>query len=484
LAVTANTAYFPGTQTPSMELTLPEAITVALRSNRTVKSAYLNRVVEKFDLNVAEDKFNTDITLNSSPAMSGSKTRTKGGEDRTTTTDRSINSSIEVVKPVKTGGAFTFSWNRSDQFSDTNTTFEEWTRDNTWQIDFTQPLLKGFGINVNTASVTLARMREQSSLLSMRDTIISVVNETIQAFRNYAQTVRQLDIIRMSVEQSKANMEVNKLLISMGRMPANEIIQNESDLANQEFSYETALNGLDNARIQLLKILDLDRNTRIRPIEETDLSAVHPDLENCLKMAFKNRADYLNAVMDLKKAEISVILARDNMKWNLDFVGRYSAADKNQRFENNTNSESWQVGLNLRIPLYGDLTREQSLIAATTALKQAKISKEEIEQNIELEVSDAVREVETRLKQVRMAERSRILSKKKLAVEKEKLTVGRTTNFQVLSFQNELVDILNNELNAKIAYLNALTSLDTIIGTTLDTWKIDYNKEYDKWPEQ
>ncbi len=81
-----------------------------------------------------------------------------------------------------------------------------------------------------------------------------------------------------------------------------------------------------------------------------------------------------------------------------------------------------------------------------------------------------------------MAVRARELSEQKLAVEKEKLGLGRTTNFQLVSFQNDLVTSQKSELDVKLAYLNALKSLDTFLGTTLETWKIDYNKENDKWP--
>jgi len=78
---------------------------------------------------------------------------------------------------------------------------------------------------------------------------------------------------------------------------------------------------------------------------------------------------------------------------------------------------------------------------------------------------------------VDLATKARILAERQLAVEQEKLNVGRTTNFQLVTFQNDLVNAQNNELNAKIAYLNALSGLDQIIGTTLDTWKIEFKTE-------
>jgi len=310
------------------------------------------------------------------------------------------------------------------------------------------------------------------------------VNATISAFRSYAQSVRQMDIIKASLERSRANLEMNRVLIDMGRMPPNEIIQSESDVANQEFSQETALNDLDNARLNLLRVLDLPRETRITPIEETDLSPVHPDFDTCLKAAFKNRADYLNANMDLDRTQISLVLAEDNMKWNLDLTSGVSAADNDRRNSANSDDYNWNVGLKLDIPIYGTNihSRDQGLLIAQTDQKKAIINLEETKQNITLEVQDAIREVETSLKQVGMAERSRQLAQKKLAVEMEKLKVGRTTNFQLVSFQNDLVDSQNAEVNAKVAYLNALSALDTILATTLETWQIDYNKEYDKWP--
>ncbi len=56
---------------PSMEMSLPEAINVALRSNRDVKRTYIDRVLNKFDLKVAEAEFGPNLDLISSSSASG-----------------------------------------------------------------------------------------------------------------------------------------------------------------------------------------------------------------------------------------------------------------------------------------------------------------------------------------------------------------------------------------------------------------------------
>jgi outer membrane protein TolC len=90
-----------------------------------------------------------------------------------------------------------------------------------------------------------------------------------------------------------------------------------------------------------------------------------------------------------------------------------------------------------------------------------------------VEVQDGVRNVLVSLKQVELAQRVRQLSERQLAVEREKLQGGRSSNFQLITLQNNLVTAQVRELEATIAYLNAQTLLDQILGTTLETWHID-----------
>lgn len=467
-----------------MTLSLPEAIAIALRSNRDVKRTQIDRVLNKFSLDVAASQFGPNLNLSASPSAAGGKTKTEGVDDEAISSTFRHTSGLAADKLFEYGGKLDFSWSRSDNLGNTNTGPETYGGSNTWKAGFSQPLLKGFGKAVTTYSLVQARLNEASNLLALRDGISSVVNSTISAFRNYAQAARQVEISRASVERSKTTLETNQLLISMGRMPANELIQTESDLANQELSYEETLNRLDNARLALLKVLNLDQDTRIQVIEETDFSPIHPDLDNCLAIAFNNRKDYLDARNAVEIAEIGLIVAENNMKWQLDFTGDYTITDSNNRAAANTDSGAWSAGLTLSAPLYGTrkLTDEQGLLSAKAGLTKARLSLEDTKQDITLGLKDAIRQVETSLKQLGMSVRARELSEQKLAVEKEKLAVGRSTNFQLVSFQNDLNQSLTSELDAKIAYLNALSALDTFLATTTDTWKIDYNKDIDQWP--
>lgn len=127
--------------------------------------------------------------------------------------------------------------------------------------------------------------------------------------------------------------------------------------------------------------------------------------------------------------------------------------------------------MKLTIPI-GDLTIRQSYIATDVALKKQENTLALLRQSIEIEVQDALRNAEMNPRQIKLATLSRQLSEKKVEVETEKLKAGRPTNFQLVSFQNDLVSAQNNELGAIISYLNALTNLEQTLGITLDHWGV------------
>ena len=458
------------------EMTLADCVFLAVRNNRGIESAYLDRVVQKYDLKVAEDEFVPDLTIGPSVQHSS----TGDGDNRSYTNSRDI--SAQVTERIPTGGQFSFTWGDSvDRIIDGEPAQD--TYGSSWSLSFQQPLLRGGGITVNTASLETARFNEQINVLSLKSIISETITSAILAYRNFLQAQEQLDISRRSLLMAKDLLDVNKALIDAGRMAKVEIVQSEADVANKEFSLTQAENAMDAARLSLLKVIDMDKHTMIVPTEKIVADPVHPDPKKCLQLALKNRRDSQQALLTLEISELNLILAKNNRLWDLSLEGAYgiTGADTERYVDAFKKSQSsdrsqWNVGLKLTIPI-GDLTRKQRILSAEIALKKEHIRLKELKENIEIEVQDAVREVEMKLRQVELARQARELSERKLEIEKEKLRAGRSSNFQLVTFQNDLVSSQNNELNVNIAYLNALTALDKTLETTLDTWQVEVKED-------
>jgi outer membrane protein TolC len=98
------------------------------------------------------------------------------------------------------------------------------------------------------------------------------------------------------------------------------------------------------------------------------------------------------------------------------------------------------------------------------------------EQQIFLEIKNAVRAVQTDYKRVHAYKIARELAEKKLEAEEKKLKVGLTTNYVVVQYQRDLADARSAELQAIIDYNLSLARLDKALGTTLKNKNIRFSE--------
>lgn len=463
-------------------LTLAQSIEVALQHNRVIRSALLSRVTQRYALRVAEDKFVPDAEINPFAQFDTSKMDTPLGSTRFSSGVTGVSTGVSLTVPV--GGQFAFVWTNSAQRQ------LQGPQDNhmsalasSLSLGFTQPLLRGGGLAVNTASVKTAHQIEDINIINFESTLIDVITQVIQTYRALLLVQQQLDISERSLQRAKDLLETNKLLIQAGRMARLDIVQTESDVASRELDVASARNRVDQARLALLAVLDIDSRTEVEPdAEALRIEPTTPSLEHSLELAFQYRPDYRQFLLQLEITKRDLLLAKNNRLWDLslratadmDITGEKFGGVVEKVFD--VDRLRYGVGLDLTIP-FGDLTRKQTVLNAKIGLDQAELDLQELRQNIELQVRDAVREVNFSLRQVDLARRSRELAEQKLETEREKLKIGLSTNFQVVSFEDDVVRAQNAELNAKIAYLNAQTALDQTLGTTLETWHVTLAQE-------
>ncbi len=449
-------------------LTLRQAIDLALFHNRTVAKAGLDREAQRYDLKVAEDEFIPDLTLGSSVRYNPVTTQ---GREATT---RAGNASVAVAQRLPTGTRFALSWENAatDRSAATNRIY-----DSSVFLTVDQPLLRGGGLAANLANLRIARLAEQSNVLEFRRGVIAIVTGVVYAYRNLLQSQQQVEVSETALTRAREQLRVNRALVGSGILPPVEIIQTEADIANREFALLTAQSQRDSARFALVKILDVDRGTLFTATEPLQLPEFALDLPTCRQLAFAHRPDYLQTLQGKAISDLIVDAARNNRLWSLNLSSRYRIAGADTAFGGAVDqsfqrfNEDWNVGLTLQVP-FGDLTRQQTYVRARSRAQKSAIDVTEVTENIEIEVRDALRTIDLARKRVDVAAVARELAGRKLEIEKGRLQAGRTTNFAIITFQNDVVNARLNEIGAQIAYLNALTALEQTLGTTLLAWGI------------
>ena len=443
----------PETRKKEIELRLSDLVMLALENNRDIKNAYLDRIAQRTDLKVAEDIFIPDFT----PILALQR-------NADTTGISGFDLLGRVSMRIPTGGNWNFSWGARDP-AETNTTLRQ-----TIELSFSQPFLRGAGIDVNRASIEIARLTETSNILSLKSTLLNTITSAILAYRNLLQAKERVEIESISLERARQFLDINQVLIEAGRLAPVEIVQNQTEVANREVSLIEAQNNFESAMLALIEILDIGKNFRIVPTEPLVIEEKLLDVEKLKQLAFENRPDYLQAQLTREIEKLTLLQAKNNRLWGLDL-------DANYRQEFDREAE-WTVGLNLS-KTFGDRTLEQAVQQSQVNLLKAENTLENIRETVEIEVEDQVRDVNLRFSQVKLAQQARELSANQLEIEREKLRLGRSSIFQIVNFQNDLVTAQNNELDAIIGYFNALTRLDQTLGTTLDTWNVTIEENSD-----
>ncbi len=453
-------------QSPSKEqgiaLTLSDAVILALENNRLVKNAYLERIVQRQELAVAEDKFVPNLTPTVSISLA------QFGKNPTTT-DSDLGVGATVAVKIPTGGELSFSWATNSQPLAQNNLLTP-TNDDPFgqnlQLRFSQPLLRGAGTTINRASIEIARLTEQINLLNLKSTLINIITDVILTYREWVRAQEQLTISRISLKNAQESLENYRILIEAGRLAPVDIVQAETNIANQQVRLIEAVNNLESTRLALINILDIDQNTMIAPADLPQATPIALDTEKLRKLAFTNQPEYLKAQLDIERTKLDLLQAENNRLWDLNFNTSYDYT------LSDSNKSDVRVGLALSRQL-GDLTVERDFQRSRINQLQAENTLEEQQESLELQLKDRLRDVQLSFSQVELAQKATKLSERQLEIAREKQRLGREiTVFELIRLQDDLVQARNIELNATINYLNALTRLDQTLGTTLETRQI------------
>lgn len=441
----------------TIALSLSDAIYLGLRDNRSIRSAYLDRIAQKFDLRVAEDRFTPKLML------SGRALSTRDQDDRAR--EDSLTPASTLLTPY--GTRVSLGW--TYQHTDANRA--GLSGNDGASLTVIQPLLRGAGKNIATAPVRLARLTEQINRLNLKSTVSQTITQIITAYHDLLLAQAQATIAQDSLGRARQLIEVNQAMIAAGRLAEFEIVQTEAEVASQELAYEEAHNRVDTARLALLQLLALDLHSPVVATEALQAQPLKIESEQALQQAESSEPGWLAQRIVAEQAAINLAVASNGRLWDVSLVG--GATQRRDRAAGGESIRTWNnyVGIQVDIPV-GELNSRQAELQAEVNVKNQQIQLAEARQQLERNVSNAVRDISTRWRQYEIAQRVNNLSRRKLEIEREKFNAGRSSNFQVLSYENDLRNAENARLNALISYLNAQAELDRTLGTTLQSWDI------------
>jgi len=440
-----------------VSLSLEESVSLALRNNRDIEGGYLSRVRDVLGLEQAEDQFRPDLTID-------------GGPDWDNTGGLVGDVSTTISTELPTGGDISLSWdNRLADDIGTATVSGE----------LSQPLLRGAGLGANLADLRAARIDFDIGKLALEETVTGTITQVIIAHRSLNLAQIEIDVATRALKRAKEQKRVSQKLFEAGRIPRLDLVQNNAEIATREVDLASTDLALEDARRNLLQLLDIDTAASLVAEDSTTDRVIEIDAETALAIAFDNRPDFLRARLDDQAIRLGLEIARSEERWGLDAVigadyqdNLYSNGD---RFADDQDVD-YRAGLRLNIP-FGDVGRRQSVDLAKLDIKGGELSLIELRNSIETEITSLIANIGTLNSQKALAERAEALAEDQLEAERAKFSRGLSSTLDVISLEDALIDAQRATFLTKVDYSNSLTELDQALGTTLTSWAIDLKSE-------
>ena len=444
-------------------LKLLDAVRIGMTRNINTKKYLLDRATQILDLELAERIFEPNVYLEGHYNYSASSN----------TDDRGAG--VRVTNQLPTAGELSFQWLPSNQW-DRETNEDEYSTGLSFSL--TQPLLRGAGITVGTASVVSARYTDASNKESLRSHLMSQITAIQNAYWELLLALQnRLSAVR-SLRESREVLARNKQLINAGRKAKADLVSAEQEVARNQVSVLDQEFSVVHANRTLVNLLDLEDDVAILPMEGFVYRQVKVDYDQLSKIALKKNPGMIQTRISLKQAELDLELAKSNALDQVDLslsTSKTGTADNlEDSMRNSMNlGEGWQAGVSVSIPLGLPRDRlKRNVTQAQRSLEKANLDFKQTRRTLLQEVRDGVNDINRSMRQIRLAQLSRELASQKYDIEKMRLDLGRSTNFQVLSYQRDLTSARDSEYQAIATYLKNLAALETIVGITLETWNV------------
>jgi outer membrane protein len=239
----------------------------------------------------------------------------------------------QFSRGFETGTSLTVSWNNTRSSSTSTANFFNPAVQSALTVGFTQALLNGFGIAVNTRNIRIAKNNRKIADWAFAELAITTITNTITAYWELVYARANVKVNEQAVAVAQKLYEDNKKQLGVGTMAPLDVTRAESELATDTQNLIVARTVqlqdeqiLKNAitkdplapNVVNVEILTSDQPTPPATIE-------NPSFEESIKEAFAKRPELQEQLLNLKNADIDVLATRNALRPSLTLSGQYSS---------------------------------------------------------------------------------------------------------------------------------------------------------------
>ncbi len=448
-------------QTNTRTITIDDALWLSVTNSRRYQTAKEQLYLTALTLTGEKHAF----TPNFFATITGNYDRSANGDQI-----GSVNSRLGVSQLLATGGKVGVNL--------ANDLLRYYTGDprrlavSVMSLNFTQPLLRGFG--PNSSAVESLTQSERNTVYAVRTYSYFQNQWALEIVNDYFNLLAQKDIIRnrytnyLGRVQSTQRLEARK----QDRESVNNVDQaRQSELTSKNNyinSLATYLNSLDDFKIKL----GLPPGDRVRLVDEpltqiqqTGLINVSLDKTAAYQLATGHQMLILNAIDQFEDSQRKVRVSADKLKPGLNFFADASLESERPVDYANFDPKNWRggVGVELNLPL--DRMAERNNYRATLVSFESELRSFTLTlDNLQANVDRAVRTLEQRRQNYDIQRNALTLADRRVRSTELLLQAGRAEIRDLLDAQDAQINAQNAVVASLVAHQEARLQLMLDLG--------------------
>jgi outer membrane protein TolC len=483
-----------------LTLSLKAYLDLVLANNTNIGIQKLTLEIPKNGIQRALGVFDPTFTTNFSATRSETPaTNELEGANIVSTLNQPFTARVQQLLPTST--TVFGQWSGSRQSSNNQFLLFNPGWNNTLQMGFTQPLLRGRGMNITRLPITIAKRQVRVQEFSFRDQVQNLIVQAENAYWDLVSARERLRVQEQALSLAEESLKRARRELELGATPELEIYQPEQQAATARIGVVQVQYQIKQFEDSLRRQIgaDLDPAFQSVPIVLTEDVSQAPDdrpynTNEMVDLAKQNRPDLMSLRTSLEVNDLQIESAMNQLKPQLNFQGTYSTTGRGgtarlrpgqpgypangsgiviipggigDAFGQWFNFNTFAFSLNLQLPLR-DRAASAGLADAVVNKRLNAMRERNIEQQLRQEVLNAITQVESSREGVKLARIALEFAEKRVEADQKRYDLGVIQIFFLLSAQTDLTQAQSNLVNQTVQYKRNLLVLQQRLGTLLE----------------
>jgi outer membrane protein len=374
--------------------------------------------------------------------------------------------------------------NQYDPFSSPNTS-----------VTVTQPLLRGFGKAINLRYIRIASINQRISRLLFYQQLISTVYGVARLYYDLVSLNENVEVQRETLAAAQKLFDDDRSQVEQGTLAPLELTRAQSLVTSSELGVIQA-EGLVRQQEVILKTQLARKGTadpvlgklRIVPTDRIVVpsSDEMPSVDALVAEAEDTRPDLAQASLQVQSGEVALKASQNAARPEVDVIGNFQTrgstevpfsiigtpgtgaitAPTDLGVAGLRTSRIYQAGVQFNLPLKNHVA-EADAARDLLQLRQSEARTQILANQVREDVENSVIALQTARTALDAAIQSRKYQEQLVDAERDKLSVGASTNFLVIQQQGYLAQARSTEVAARSVWIKARVALDRSVGNLL-----------------